>query len=113
MVEAGIDNLRMIDRVAGGLQKALNREGRKVNPAFATFANSLPSFAVKDLSPQFDKGREVYLLLSGTSPRNFIMGSTDGLAPRHASYIFSRSSVLPRESTILRNRSPFARVSPP
>src|SRR4029077_5203560 len=48
-----------------------------------------------------------YLPLSGTSPRNFIMGSTDGLAPRHASYIFSRASVFPRDKIILRKRSPF------
>ena len=34
-------------------------------------------------------------------------------APRHVTYIFSRSSVLPRDNTILRNRSPLARVRPP
>ncbi len=47
------------------------------------------------------------------NPRYFSIGSMLGGAPRHASYSFSRSSVLPRESTILRKRSPFARVNPP
>jgi hypothetical protein len=48
-----------------------------------------------------------------TSPRYFSIGSTFGALPSHASYIFARSSVFPRDRTIFRNRSPFARVSPP
>ena len=48
-----------------------------------------------------------------TSPRYFSIGSTFGALPSHASYIYARSSVFPRDRTIFRNRSPFARVSPP
>jgi len=48
-----------------------------------------------------------------TRPRYFSMGSMLGGPPCHASYILPRSSVLPRDSTICRKRSPFARVSPP
>ena len=47
------------------------------------------------------------------SPRNFNIGSMLGCAPSQSEYIFARSSVLPRESTIRRKRSPLARVRPP
>jgi hypothetical protein len=54
-----------------------------------------------------------YFAAAFSSPRYFSIGSTFGALPSHASYIFARSSVFPRDSTIFRNRSPFARVNPP
>ena len=50
---------------------------------------------------------------SGTNPRSLSIGSTGGSPPYHAAYILPRSSVLPRDSTICRKRSPLARVIPP
>src|ERR1017187_1828605 len=52
-------------------------------------------------------------LVSPTNPRSFNIGAVLGSAPSHAEYAFARSSVLPIDSTIARNRSPFARVIPP
>jgi|SRR5580658_322189 hypothetical protein len=50
--------------------------------------------------------------VASSKPRYLSMGSTLGALPRQAAYIFARSSVLPRESTIWRKRSPLARVRP-
>ena len=57
--------------------------------------------------------RDSYFDAVGKRPRYFSMGWMLGGAPRQASYILPRSSVLPRESTIWRKRSPLARVRPP
>jgi hypothetical protein len=51
--------------------------------------------------------------VDSSRPLYFSMAFEFGGAPRHASYILARSSVLPRESTISRKRSPLARLSPP
>src|SRR5262252_3729985 len=50
---------------------------------------------------------------ASSSPRYFSIAFELGGAPRHVSYILARSSVLPRDNTILRKRSPLARVNPP
>ena len=47
------------------------------------------------------------------SPRSFNIGFTLGSVPSHALYMAARSSVFPRERTMRRKRSPFARVKPP
>ena len=47
------------------------------------------------------------------SPRSFNIGFTLGSVPNHALYMAARSSVFPRERTMRRKRSPFARVKPP
>ena len=49
----------------------------------------------------------------GSNPRSFFIASMLGARPRQAAYILARSSVLPRDSTIWRKRSPLARVRPP
>src|ERR1700674_1648589 len=46
-------------------------------------------------------------------PRYFSIAFVLGAAPRQDLYILARSSVLPRERTIRRKRSPLARVNPP
>ena len=50
---------------------------------------------------------------SGLNPRSLSIGLTLGSLPNQALYIAAKSSVLPRESTMRRKRSPFARVNPP
>src|ERR1700761_456961 len=47
------------------------------------------------------------------NPRSLSIGSILGSLPNQALYMAARSIVLPRESTMRRNRSPFARVRPP
>lgn len=54
-----------------------------------------------------------FAALSSSSPRSFSIGSIPGSFPSHALYIAPSSSVLPRDNTICRNRSPLARVMPP
>src|SRR5208337_2481792 len=73
-----------------------------------------PTQGDKGRAPQLGPPTRSYLdALRGSRPRNFSMGWMLGGAPRQASYILARSSVLPRERTIWRKRSPLARVSPP
>ena len=58
-------------------------------------------------------GAAYFALSSGSRPRYLSMGSMVGSPPSHAAYILPSSSVLPRERTIWRKRSPLARVMPP
>jgi hypothetical protein len=47
------------------------------------------------------------------NPRSFSMGVILGSRPGQALYIAAGSSVLPRDRTMCRRRSPLARVKPP
>ena len=66
------------------------------------------------LSPGSPCHRRRYFASGDSSrPRYFSIAFVLGGAPRQASYILARSSVLPRERTIWRKRSPLARLSSP
>ena len=56
---------------------------------------------------------ELYFGVDSSRPRYFNIAFVFGGAPRHSSYILARSSVLPFDKTMLRKRSPLARVSSP
>ena len=88
------------------LNPDINRQNRHASHA-RTSAESKPHPST------LRQPEDSYLATVFSSPRYFSIGSIFGSLPSHAAYIFARSSVFPRDSTIARKRSPFARVNPP